>query len=82
MAGNRLCSVNCSDIYIENVNDELEINCQNCIQLNSELQETKEEILSYKEIIKVLQAELSDKVRLKNPSELNKIIIVIKLKLH
>ena len=38
--------------------------------MNRELQKAKEEILSYKEITKVLQTELSNNVRLNKPSEL------------
>jgi hypothetical protein len=47
---------------VENGNHKLESNCSYCIKLNSELKKAKDEILSYKEIIKVLQAELSEKV--------------------
>jgi hypothetical protein len=48
----------------------------NCIILNSKLQKVKEEvrILSYKEIIKMLQVELDNNMRLKNRSELENVI--------
>jgi molybdenum cofactor biosynthesis enzyme MoaA len=58
MAASSRCSENRSDINDESVSDDCDRNCQYCIILNSELQKVKEEVLSYKEIIKMLQVEL------------------------
>jgi hypothetical protein len=52
----------CSEIHVEISNQRLKSNCSNCQKLNSELKKAKDEILSYKEVIKMLRAELSEKV--------------------
>jgi hypothetical protein len=52
-----------SDIHVEIGNQILESNCSNCIKLNSALKKAKNEMLSYKELIKILHAELSEKVQ-------------------
>jgi hypothetical protein len=66
----------CSELGLELLQARTEV-----LSLERSIEMAKEEILSYKKNIQVLQAELSDKVRLKNLSW-NKIIIMIKLKLH
>jgi hypothetical protein len=74
MAAITVASGNCSDIHVEIGNQILESNCSNCIKLNSGLKKAKDEILSYKEIIKILRAELSEKVpcnKLGDPEENN-----------
>jgi hypothetical protein len=54
----------CSELQVDFNSDTLETNCQYCFRLNSELEKAKDEILSYKQIIKVLQEELRINVRL------------------
>jgi hypothetical protein len=54
-------SANCSSILIDNASEKRERNCLCCMELSRELQKATMDILSYKEIIKVLQEELSKK---------------------
>jgi hypothetical protein len=53
------CSEHRSELKVNFNSDNLVTNCKYCSILNSELRKDKDEILSYKEIIKVLQEELS-----------------------
>jgi hypothetical protein len=53
----------CSDIHVGISNQKPVSNCSNCNKLNSAVKKAKEEVLSHKEIIKVLLAEESEKVQ-------------------
>jgi hypothetical protein len=63
MAATKVHSGKCSELQVDIKSDNLETNCQYCSTLNSELQKAKDEILSYKEIIKALQEEPGVNVR-------------------
>jgi hypothetical protein len=72
MAASTVRSGICSELQVEIASDSIETNCQHCTKLNSELQKAKDEILSYKEIIKVLQEEPSANVRPELINDLHK----------
>jgi hypothetical protein len=58
-----VCNEKCSDIHVGTSNKKPVSNCSNCNKLNSALKKAKEEILSFKEIIKMLQDEESEIVQ-------------------
>jgi hypothetical protein len=63
MAASRVHSGKCSELQVDTKSDNIETNCQYCFKLHSELKKAKDEIISYKEIIKMLEEELSVNVR-------------------
>jgi hypothetical protein len=72
MAASKVHSGNCSEVQNDSIGDKLKTNCLNCLKVNSELQKAKEEILSYKKIIRELQEELSANARSEPNNELCK----------
>jgi hypothetical protein len=72
-SSNKAATTGCNGCYSEsNLQTDsvkLEINCHFCSNLNKKLQKAKEEILTYKKIIEMLQAELRENSLRNNPSE-------------
>jgi aspartyl/asparaginyl-tRNA synthetase len=56
-------TVNCTPSRVDNGNQKPVSSCSKCIKINRELNKAKEELLNYKEIVKMLQAETSEKIQ-------------------
>jgi hypothetical protein len=73
MAAGKADCETCSSIFADETRKKNEEKCSGCMELIVELQKVKSEILSYGEIIKVLQEELYKKELLNKarPSDYN-----------